>query len=74
MLSYSVWPRSAQAPSRVWLFATPWTAALELFCLGDLPSKNTGVGFRFLLQGIFPTQGSNLCLLRLLHRGCISYH
>ena len=23
---------------------------------------NTGVGYRFLLQGIFPTQGSNLCL------------
>ena len=25
--------------------------------------KNTGVGCRFLLQGIFPTQGSNTCLL-----------
>ena len=30
------------------------------------PGKNTGVGCRFLLQGIFPTQGSNPCLLRLL--------
>ena len=29
--------------------------------------KNTGVGCRFLLQGIFPTQGSNLHLLCLLH-------
>ena len=32
---------------------------------GDSPSKNTGVGCHFLLQGIFPTQGSNpfpLCL------------
>ena len=28
------------------------------------PGKNTGVGFPFLLQGIFPTQGSNLGLLQ----------
>ena len=33
----------------------------------DFPDKNTGVGCPFLLQGIFPTQGSNLHLLRLLH-------
>ena len=26
-------------------------------------SKNTGVGCHFLLQGVFPTQGSNLHLL-----------
>ena len=26
---------------------------------GDLPGKNTGVGCHALLQGIFPTQGSN---------------
>ena len=28
---------------------------------------NTGAGYHFLLQGIFPTQGSNLCLLCLLY-------
>ena len=28
--------------------------------------KNTGVGCHFLLQGIFPTQGSNLCIWSLL--------
>ena len=28
-------------------------------CLWDFPVKNTGVGCHFLLQGIFPTQGSN---------------
>ena len=33
----------------------------------DSPGKNTGVGCHALLQGIFPTQGSNVCLLRLLH-------
>ena len=26
---------------------------------GDSPGKNTGVGYHFLLQGNFPTQGSN---------------
>ena len=31
------------------------------------PSKNTGVGYRFLLEGIFPTQGLNPRLLWLLH-------
>ena len=33
----------------------------------DFPGKNTAVGCHFLLQGIFPTQGSNLCHLHLLH-------
>ena len=30
---------------------------------GDSPGKNTRVGCHFLLQGIFLTQGLNLCLL-----------
>ena len=30
-------------------------------------SSNIGVGCHFLLQGIFPTQGQNPCLLHLLH-------
>ena len=29
---------------------------------GDSPGKNTEVGYRALLQGIFPTQGFNPCL------------
>ena len=33
---------------------------------GGSPGKNTGAGCHFLLQGIFPTQGSNLHLLCLL--------
>ena len=33
------------------------------FVHGDSPGKSTGVGCHFLLQGIFPTQGLNLCLL-----------
>ena len=34
---------------------------------GDSPGKNSGVGCHALLQQIFPTQGSNLCLLCLQH-------
>ena len=33
----------------------------------DSPGTNTGVGCHALTQGIFPTQGSNLHLLCLLH-------
>ena len=39
----------------------------RLLCPWDFPGKNTGVGCHALLQGIFPTQGSNPHLLRLLH-------
>ena len=35
----------------------------RLLCLGNSPGKNAGVCSRFLLQGIFLTQGSNLGLL-----------
>ena len=40
---------------------------MRLFCPWNFPGKNIGVGCHFLLQGIFPTQGSNPCLLHLLH-------
>ena len=40
------------------------------FLHGDSPGKNTGVGCHDLLQGIFPTQGSNL---NLLHCRCFLY-
>ena len=34
----------------------------RLLCAWNSPGKNTGVGCHFLLQRIFLTQGSNLCL------------
>ena len=43
----------------------------RLFCPWDFPDKNTGGGCHFLLQGILPTQGSNL---GLLHCRQILYH
>ena len=56
--------------SRVRLFATPWTRPL------NSPGQNTGVNTLSLLQGIFPTQGSNPSLLhcrwilyQLSHKG-----
>ena len=39
----------------------------RLLCPWDSPGKNIGAGCHFLLPGIFPTQGSNPCLLWLLH-------
>ena len=42
--------------------ATSWIIACQVpLYMGDYPSKNTGIGCHFLLQGIFATQGSNLC-------------
>ena len=38
----------------------------RLLCPWNFPGKNSGVGCHCLLQGIFPTQGSNLHLLCLL--------
>ena len=35
----------------------------RLLCPWDFPGKNIGVGCRFLLQAIFPTQGLNLGFL-----------
>ena len=45
LVSDSLWPHGLK-PTR---FFSQW----------DFPGKSTGVGCHFLLQGIFPTQGSN---------------
>ena len=39
----------------------------RLLCPWNFPGKNTGLDCHYLLQGFFPTQGSNLHLLHLLH-------
>ena len=48
------------------LFNTIGLCPSRLLCPWNFPGKNTGVGCHFLLQGIIPTQGSNLSLLCLL--------
>ena len=45
----------------------------RLLCPRNFSGKNPGVGCRFLLQGILPTQRLNLRLLRLLHCRWILY-
>ena len=54
--------------SRVHLFVNCHEICFET-CLSpwNFPGKNIAVGCYFLLQEIFPIQGSNLCLLRVLH-------
>ena len=42
------------------LFGTPWIVACTMLLHPwDFQGKSTGVGCHFILQGIFPTQGSN---------------
>ena len=57
VMSNSLWPHRLQ-PTR-------------LLCLWDFPGNSTGAGCHFLLQGIFPTQGSNP---GLLHCRQMLYH
>ena len=61
------------------LFVIPWrVACTKLLHPWDFQGKSTGVGCHFLLQGIFPTQGSNpglshcrQMLYRLSHQGSL---
>ena len=52
--------------SRVRLFATLWTVALQAPLSMGL-SRPRIMGCHALFQGIFPTQGLNLHLLRILY-------
>ena len=49
----------------IWRLHRPQST--RLLCPWNSPGKNTGMGCHFLLQGIFPTQGSNQGLLCLLY-------
>ena len=56
-----VWSVShSVVPDSLWLHGLQPT---RLLCPWDFPSKDTGLGCHFLLQGIFPNQGSNPGLL-----------
>ena len=64
-LFYVLWSRF----SRVQLFVTLWTIARQAPLLIGFSRQEYWSGFLllFLLQGIFPNQGSNSCLLCLLY-------
>ena len=71
-LIYIILYAALQLLSHVWFFATPWTVARQApLSVGFSREKNTGVGWHFHLQIIFPTQGSNR---HLLHCRRILYH
>ena len=53
--------------SRIQLFATPWTLARQPPLSMEFSRQEYWSGLPCPLQGIFPTQGSNPCLLHLLH-------
>ena len=46
--------------SRVQLLATPWTVVLQTPLSLEFSRQESWSGLPILLQGIFPTQGSNL--------------
>ena len=49
-----------------------WLA--RLLCPYDSPGKNTGLGCNALLQRMFLTQGSNLCLVSTCICRQVLYH
>ena len=53
--------------SCVWLLWPHGLQPTRLLCPWDSPGRKSGVGGYALLQQVFPTQGSNLGLLTLLH-------
>ena len=53
--------------SCVQLYVMTWTIARQASLSMGFSGKNSGMGYHFHLQGIFPTQGSNLRLVHLLH-------
>ena len=52
--------------SDAWL-CDPMDCSCQALCAWNFPGKSTRVGCHFLLQGLFPCQGSNPCLLHLLY-------
>ena len=81
--AYQAPPSMGFSRQKYWSGVPLSLSRVQLFCdamncsppgssvYGDSPSKNTGVGCHPLLQGIFPTQESNL---GLLHSRQIFYH
>ena len=53
--------------SRIWLFVTLCTVALQVSLSMGFCRQNTGVGCHALFQGIFPPRDWNPGLLHLLH-------
>ena len=73
-----LWTLKCWLLSCVWLFVTPWTVAHQAPLSMEFSRQEYWSGLPFLLQGIFPTLGSNLGLphcrqifYHLSHKGSI---
>ena len=71
-----IWKVKVKSLSHVRLFVTTWTVAYQATPSMGFSRQEYWSGLPFLLQGIFPTQGSNLgflhcrkMLYRLSHQG-----
>ena len=72
---HTVWTAASVCPQSRLTLCNLMTVAHEAPHPWNSPGKNTVVlGRHFLLQGFFPTQELNLCLLCLLHCRQILYH
>ena len=72
---YTVWTVASVCSQSRLTLCNLMTVAHQAPHLRNSPGKNTVVlGCHFLLQGFFPTQELNLCLLCLLHCRQILYH
>ena len=60
------WKVKVKSLSRLWLFATPWTAAYPLLIPWDFPGKSTGVGCHCLLQIIIAIIIKNKTIIKIL--------
>ena len=58
------WKVKVKSPSRVWLFAIPWTAAYHPW---DFPDKSTGVGCHCLPQNYCIAKINFICLFLSLY-------
>ena len=58
---------ASQSLSCAQFFVIPWTVACQAPLSTGFSSKNSEADGLFLRQGMFLTQGSNMCLLHCLH-------
>ena len=75
--SLAFWKWCVRMSSVAQLCCSLWPHGLQparLLCPWDFPGQHAGMGCQLLLQGIFPTQGSNPSLLYLLACRQILYH
>ena len=64
VMDSEAWCAAVHGVAKSWTQLSNWTELNRVLWPLDFPSKNTGVGCHFFIQGIFPTQGLTTQLLR----------